>query len=232
MFLDLQMRHWKWLGLSLLWCGSFVLLMGCDPKNEPPGNKPPERRPPTRKPPVNKPQERIIPSQKARLTFKGGHRLVNTLSKGLSLKKDEVCKELGKFDCARDAHLIVLGGVEPYRLAVRAPWKDVPLIAPIAMDRLALSVCGNRVKKDFADAKKAAVFGPVIGKKEADKKAMETVITSLYKRLMLRLPNAKEVELLSGFWENVKKKKSKQPAQDWSTLVCYGLVTSTEFLFY
>lgn len=200
------------LRLLVLWAGLVLCfgLLGCQP---------------------TEPTKPVTPSQTARLKFKGPIRLANNLSSALAVEKDKLCRELGKFDCFSDVHKITLKGVEPYKVGIRKSWNIAPLGAPIAAERVAIASCTERVKRDFADAEKAIIFKPVVGQDNPGAGAREEVITTLYKRLLLRLPTALEKSKLVGFWDTVKE-KSKKPAQDWSTLVCFSLVTSTEFLFY
>ena len=211
-------KEWK----TLFLCGAvFLLGLGCQPVETKPSDTNSNK------------EDKIVPSQKANLRFKGGLRLVNHLSKALSWPKDKLCKELGRYDCARDAHRITLGGVEPYRLNIRSAWKAPPAIAPIAVDRLMLSACEQRAKADFADAGKALLYKPIVGKQEADPGAMKEVVSTLYKRLLIRLPTPKEVSHFVGFWEKVKaNKNTKNKMQAWATLTCFGITSSLEFLFY
>lgn len=204
---------------SLLLCLGFLgSLVACETTKEP---KPEPRQEPTP----------VVVSKKSRVRFKGNLRLVNTLSQSLGLEKDKLCKELGLYDCFKEVHSIVLGGVEPYRLSIRESWKLPPVIAPIAVDRIALASCAERVKRDFADASKAIIFAALAANPTGEKKSLEEAVTQLYKRLLLRVPNEQETALLIGFWEQVKG-KSQTPAQDWAQLACFGVVTSSEFLFY
>ncbi|TNE44267.1 MAG: hypothetical protein EP343_31445 [Deltaproteobacteria bacterium] len=175
--------------------------------------------------------QNVAPSQTARIKFKGPTRLANNLSMALQIEKTELCRELGKYDCFSEAHRVALKGVEPYQLSIRVPWEISPLGAPIVTERVAMASCTERAKRDFADGSKAVIFKPVVGQSEPSASAREEVVTTLYKRLLLRLPTNEEKSKLVGFWDKVKE-KSQKPAQDWSTLVCFGLVTSTEFLFY
>lgn len=164
--------------------------------------------------------------------FKGGERIANDLSQALGLEQNKMCLELGKFDCFKDAHLIVLGGVEPYKAAIMSPWELAPIIAPIAVDRVALSVCEKRAKADFADAGKAIIFKDLATSNKADTEAMKNAVTTLYKRLLLRPPTADEQDALVKFWDKVQAKGGNKPLVTWATLTCFGIASSAEFLFY
>jgi len=173
-----------------------------------------------------------VPSETARIKFKSVKRLANNLSVALGLPKSALCKELGTYDCfSKDAHSVTLGGVEPYVQRINNPWKLPPLSAPIAVDRVALASCQARVKQDFADANKALIFAPLVGVSNPNEGARREVVVTLYKRFFLRLPTNEQASKWVGFWDTVTS-SSQQPAQDWATLVCFGIASSTEFLFY
>lgn len=209
--LDIAFRRGLW-AIALFACG--LWLAGCDTTTT-----------------TTPPNDQVKPSEGARIKFKGALRLANNLSQALSIPKDELCKELGLYPCFTQVHRINLGGMEPYKEVIRVPWEVPPLSAPIAAERVALASCQERVKRDFADASKAVIFKPLVGASDASEAARKEVVTSLYKRLFQRLPNEAELGHLVGFWDKVKA-SSKKPLQDWSVLTCFGLVTSTEFLFY
>jgi hypothetical protein len=239
---------------------SFLFLWGC-PQTKPAEEKPPTRREvvktdsgPDRKAPdvapdktpekvaekvAEKTPEKVVDAGpdlgptavNGRLRFKGGERIANDLGQALVLKVTELCKELGKYDCIKDVHNITLRGVSPYKQAIYTPWKMPPVIAPISLDRVVIAACQNRVKKDFADPTKAVVFKAIADSKDPDSKALGSVVETLYKRLLLRKPTEKETKLLVDFMAKVKA-RSKQPAQDWATLTCFGVGTSLEFIFY
>src|SRR4051812_339190 len=98
------------------------------------------------------------PSHDPRVKFKDGERFVRDLADGLSLPRDQVCKELGKYDCNDQAFKIVLGGVEPYDMRILDPLENASLAAPIAMDRVALHACTTRVMQDIATPASAVLF--------------------------------------------------------------------------
>lgn len=176
------------------------------------------------------PETKVTPSETARIKFKGVTRLVNNLSQALSLPKDQLCKELGTFNCFTQAHEITLGGVEPYVKRINEKWHMPPLSAPITVDRVALASCAERVKRDFADASQALIFKALVSG-DTSASAREKAVIALYQRLLLREPTKAQADAWVGFFDKVKE-KSKKPSQDWATLVCFGVVSSTEFLFY
>ena len=163
-----------------------------------------------------------VASRKAQLKRKDGARLARDLSQALELPREGLCLELGQYDCADQAHRIVLGGVEPYVLRVDEPLPVTPVTAPIAADRLALSACGARAEADFGSAQ-PVVFG-ALAQGAAD--GTSQTIEVLYDRLLGRAPDASEVSLLTEFAAEVPE------AQDYAVLACFAVATSSEFIFY
>lgn len=171
-------------------------------------------------------------SPTARVKFKGTQRMANDLAQGLDLSTQDLCKELGAYDCF-SAHGIVLGGVEPYRLRIDEPLPEAPVTGPMAVDRVVLSACGERAARDFADPGQAVLFAEVAaeaGGGAASAEARAAVARRLYERLLARVPQQAEIDALVAFGDDMAG--STAPARDWSQLACYAVATTTEFLFY
>ncbi len=209
------------LALSLVGCNPEVVTnTNSNTNSNTNGNPPPAR------------QTTQTASKNPNVKFKGGERIANDLSQALGLAQDKMCLELGKFDCFKDAHLIVLGGVEPYQAAIMESWEFAPVTAPIAVDRVALAVCEQRAKADFADAGKAVIFKELASQNKEDTGAMKKAVDTLYKRLLLRPSTTQEQDALVQFWDKVKAKGGDKPLVTWATLTCFGVASSMEFLFY
>lgn len=173
-------------------------------------------------------------SPTARVKFKGTQRMANDLAQGLDLSTQDLCKELGAYDCF-SAHGIVLGGVEPYRLRIDEPLPEAPVTGPMAVDRVVLSACGERAARDFADPGQAVLFAEVAadagaGGNAASAESRAAVARRLYERLLARVPQQAEIDALVAFGDDMAG--STAPARDWSQLACYAVATTTEFLFY
>lgn len=151
----------------------------------------------------------------------------NDLVQGLQLEAGQVCKELGSFDCVDDAHLITMGGVEPERLGIDKPLAEVPVSAPIAFDRVAISACSQRLELDRQGT--PVVFGPVLDADDAESRA--EVSRTLVKRLLGREATEAQVEGLVGLYDTVAP-LSSSPVDDWSVGACVVVATSVEALFY
>ena len=167
-------------------------------------------------------------SRTARVIPKSGAVWGRDLAQGLGLSEWELCTELGISDCIQDAHLITLGGVEPARLGIDDPLPEAPVSAPIAVDRVALSACGERLTRD--EAGPAVLFGPVLEKDS--KKNRRAVAEQLIIRLLSREPTKEEVDGLAiDLYADIEA-ASDAPARDWAAGACMVVATSTEALFY
>jgi hypothetical protein len=169
-----------------------------------------------------------------KIKFKDGERYLGDLASALDMPRDTVCKELGQYDCFRDAFRIVLGGVEAENLGVNVPLEDEALTAPIALDRAALRVCVNRVKLDLDDPKHAVLLkGAPKGK--PGNGWMKTTTATIYDRILSRAPTASETAQLTAFYGQVAVKDGKanpDAAKDWVTLSCFVTASSVENIFY
>ena len=177
------------------------------------------------------PVEALVPSQRPRVKFKGGARWSTDLSRSLDIRREELCKELGEYDCVSVVHKITLGGVEPYSMGIDKPVEIAPVIAPLATDRVALSACDIRAERDLEDLSSAVLFKEMPAEGEPSAEQLEAMGTRLVERLLRREAKAGEVGELVAFWEEVKA-DSDDPRRDWATLSCFALATSVESLFY
>lgn len=167
------------------------------------------------------------PSSKARVKFKTGIRIANDLSQALELDRDELCTELSVHDCF-EVHKIVLGGVEPYKLRVDEPLPSAPVAAPMAVERIALTACGERAQRDFDEPGRAALFADVV--ETSTPEALAAVANRLYERLLARAATAPETEALVGLYDELGERAARN--RTWAQLSCFAVATSTEFLFY
>jgi hypothetical protein len=169
-----------------------------------------------------------------KIKFKDGERYLGDLSSALEMPRDSICKELGQYDCFRDAFRIVLGGVEAENLGVNTPLEEEALTAPIALDRVAMHVCVNRVKLDIDDPKHAVLLRNA-PKGKAGKGWLKSTTANLYDRILNRAPTASETAQVTAFYDVVAKQDGKpnpDAAKDWVTLSCFATASSTENIFY
>jgi len=175
-----------------------------------------------------------------RVKFKDGERYLRDLSTNLSIPRDEICRELGRYDCVTEAFRIVLGGVQAPDLSVNMPLEEAALTAPIALDRVAMHVCLTRVQRDLAEPKKAVLIGPgAFGPHGAAAKPaaawLKATTTNIYGAILLRSPTPAELVQMSAFYDEVRNgRKANDPvvASDWATLSCFAVASSLENTFY
>lgn len=169
-----------------------------------------------------------------KIKFKDGERFLGDLSSALEIPRDSICKELGQYDCFKDAFRIVLGGTEAENLGVNTPLEEEAMTAPIAVDRLALRACVNRVKLDIDDPKHALLLRNA-PRGKASKGWLKSTTAVVYDRILNRTPTASETARMTGFYDQVAVKQGKpnpDAAKDWVTLSCFATASSTENIFY
>lgn len=171
-----------------------------------------------------------------RLKFKDGSRYLADLSDGLSIPRDQVCKELGRYDCYTDAFRIVMGGVDPYDLRILEPLDHASLASPIAVDRVALHVCTARVNMDAGAPQEAVLFKPTADAKRAPDRAwMDATTTAIYDHVLRRAATDAEKSQMADFYKTVARGRNDGPAateKDFVILGCFAVASSLEAVFY
>ena len=99
--------------------------------------------------------------------------------------------------------------------------------APIAIDRVALSACGERYRRDQQG--EAGIFGALLA--EDDDAARKAVATLLIQRLLSRHPTDDELAGFEGLYVELSG-LSGDVTRDWGVGTCLAIATSTEALFY
>ncbi len=171
-------------------------------------------------------------SEKANLRFKEVLRLTNDFAQSLELAPEEVCSELGQYDC-RYVHNIALGGVEPYELGLVEPTPSTTITTPIAVERLAVHACELRVTRDL-DNPAAAIFKGLLSGSIAnlDDPAVAAMIDQLYKHAEQRPAKDTEVDHLKQLYRDIDALGVDNPARQWAIATCVAVLTSVETLFY
>lgn len=181
-----------------------------------------------------------VASVDPRVKFKDGERYLRDLSANLDIPREDICKELSRYDCMTDAFRIVLGGVEAPNLLVNEPIADAALTSPIAVDRVALHVCSRRVRMDREKPAEAVLFaagafGPNGRAKKPDPQWLNATADAIYGSILLRSPSEREVQNLSAYYTQVAEGRaanSAEVAADWVTLSCFAVASSLEAVFY
>ena len=174
-------------------------------------------------------------STKSRVRFLGGERYAARLAAGLGLERGELCRELGRFDCAAEAHNIVLGGVDAEHLGFYEQLPTTTVTTPFAVDRLALSACGQAARRDIDEPESAAIFAlypDEAGKLDVDAPAVAAAIQELYVRLLQRQPADEELAAVRELYAAVEQTGTTQAGLDWATASCFAVATTAEALFY
>lgn len=173
-------------------------------------------------------------STKGRVNFKGGRRYADDLARGLAVPRTELCRELSSFDCVDNVHNIALGGVEPYDAAIYRPSRERSVPTVNAVDRIALTACDGRAKRDFGDPDRAAIFGDLArAGAEPPREALAATANRLYAGLLGRDSNADEADALVAFYGELEAELGPSVAPvRFATLACYAVATSEEALFY
>lgn len=182
------------------------------------------------------PADASMASAKANVRFKGNDRLRADIARALSIGSGKVCNELGKYSCTHEVHRVPLLGTAAYDLGLYKPLEQTPLTAPIAVDRLGLAACTQRVDRDLADPASAIIYGGLDISEGAlldvDAPAVSDAIATLYQRMVQRDPTSDEVAVHRDLYREVERIGSTGVARDWAVLSCFTVLTSVEFLFY
>lgn len=175
-------------------------------------------------------------SPKANVKFVGAQRLAKQVGRALDIPPNEICLELGSFDCF-GLHAIALGGTDAFGAGIYEPLKSTTATTPIAVDRVVLAGCIRRVDADLAEPASAVLFGdlPIDDGKLADVDAepVGAAIERLYQRGLSRSAKEHEVAASRQLYTDIAASgKTQAPARDWAVLTCLATLTTMESLFY
>lgn len=173
-------------------------------------------------------------SQRPNLQWKRYAAFEADLARALALPKDELCQELGRASCIQEAHLMPLGGHDPFATGLLRPADDPLATTPAVVDRVLLSACSKRATLDEeAGTDGAEVFERLDLSADTpppdDARVQETV-TDLYRRLLARDPNEEERRLVASLARD--EDDNPVAAADFAALACFSIGTTTEFLFF
>lgn len=159
------------------------------------------------------------------LVWKRYRSVEDGLARGLELPKEAVCIELGQHSCIDKVHLTSLGGNEPYVLAQWERAQSPTALTPVAVDRLIMSACNNRLQKDKEAGGAAVVFKhfPLADGAPLPNAAQTKAQTSeLYQRFLARDPDAAELDLTVSFIAKMKG------AEEAALSLCFAIGASIE----
>ncbi len=181
----------------------------------------------------------IFESQNQHIRFKGAARLNADIAQTLALSPNEVCKEIGLFDCVSFVHPISLGGVEAYVANLYEGSEETTISAPMIVERIALQACQSRYEQDRIAGAQPHLF-PVLeltpdGQRlaEPESVAVSEAIGDYFKTILRRLPTSEEVAEFKSLYQEIEDHPdAEEPAHEWAVLSCFTLLTSVEYLFY
>ncbi|HEU4403891.1 MAG TPA: hypothetical protein VFS43_01150 [Polyangiaceae bacterium] len=182
-------------------------------------------------------EPKAFASPRAVVRFKGGERLRNDYAAALALDPGEVCNELGRLSCVDEVHRVALGGVDAYVAQVFLPAPSTGATTPLAVERMALSACVERSRRDFAAPDRAVLWSGLEvdaagNLNDPDGAAAREAIARLYRRALGRESSGLERERLSSFYAAVREQRPAGAAEVWATLACFAALTTTEALFF
>lgn len=173
--------------------------------------------------------EEVVESLTAKLKMRDGGQYARDLAQALGLERNTLCRELGLYDCIDDVHGIALGRVEPYELGIRRPLPVAPVTAPMAVDRIAVAACSQRVNLDFDDSEAGLFAGLVEAGEEATDEDYSAAAAGLIESILRRRAQPEEVTELLAFRDEVD---GQDVARSWAFGACFALSTHVEALFY
>lgn len=106
------------------------------------------------------------------------------------------------FDNPRGVHLTHLGGNSPFLAGIADSLDEPNVITPLALDRFAITACGERAARDREGAPKVFKQLDLTKSVSANSKGVGETVTDMYKRFLARLPTDEEkaaaLSLLEG----------------------------------
>lgn len=176
--------------------------------------------------------EPLVPEASTRnhLIWKRHHAVEQDFARALELPAEDLCTELGAFNCIRDVHLAALGGNDPFGQGLYEPLESPLVTTPLALDRIALAACGARVERDRLSAVVFTQLDLAGEAPQADSEAFMATITTLYQRFLGRDPEPTEAEHITELL--VDDAGAPVSASAFAHLACFTVATTTEFLYF
>lgn len=203
---------------------TLTLLSGCPAPEEKPTPSPEEE-------PV------VTASVKGQLKWKRQDALAADLSRALALGEDELCKEVGRYDCIDYVHKVALGGNEPEEAGQYMPLAEPGASTPIAVERVVFAACSAAAYADReVRAAPVAFWGidlnaaALDASDERTREGASKNITALYQSLLARDPLKREVDAVLTLMEDDAGQGVS--GDTFAVLACFTIATQSEFLFY
>ncbi len=215
--------------MRLLLVLSLLTLVGCP--ETPPG-------PPTPPPPpvVDDGLETMAQSTRNALVWKRNTVLSRALAAALLVPEEDLCNELGRFNCARFAHIVPLGGNDAFGKGQHEPLAEPGATTAVSFDRFALSACSVAVEIDRGRPAPFLFRGVSLSDAPLNLNDAETELgaraltTELYARLHARAPRAPEIDAVVEMLTD--DDGAAISGRDFAKLACFAIASTTETLFY
>lgn len=145
------------------------------------------------------------------------------LVQGLALKKADFCLEIGTQACIDKTHLTVLGGNEPYKAGQYERAQTPTVLTAVAVDRVVLSACSQRLEIDRKAGATAIVFKhfPLAGTAPSPEQvSLQT--KELYQRILARNPEDAELKAINALGTQGLSNDRL------ALMLCYAIASSSE----
>lgn len=172
--------------------------------------------------PANREQDPSMPPLASLTSAK----LEKRYADGLALERKDMCKELGQADCFGSVFKAALGGQQPSARAYGRRPTNPPTLAPVAIERIARTVCHLRRQKDSALGAKAEVFKFFdLGASQPSEEAVTKQTAFLYKKLLARQPSERELDIAKSILSHGLS------GGEVAETLCFAVAGSMEILF-
>jgi hypothetical protein len=170
----------------------------------------------------------FAPASRASLKMKRWRQLSLDLQGALELTEDQVCREAGLYDCSA-LHVVPLGGLSRDN-GVFEPRQELAVTTTLAVERVTLQACWNRLELDRAADTPAVFHADLLEGSDASQDELEAQATELVRRFWARDPLPEELGLLTGLHAGVLEDGGGDA--EWAWLTCFTVATSSEALLY
>jgi hypothetical protein len=175
-------------------------------------------------------------STRGALLWQRGPALARGLSQALLVPVEDLCRELGRFDCVDFAHQVPLGGNDAFVKGQYEPLLEPGATTAVAFDRLALSACSVAVELERTRVGAFIFRGHALTDEPLDPSATDTIEgarflgTELYRRLHAREPREAELVELNALLTDDEGRGIS--GLDFAKLSCFAVASTTETLFF
>ena len=162
------------------------------------------------------------------LIWKRSSALENSIMDALDLKAEEICNELGQYNCINKVYLAEFGGNDAIEKSQYVRLEKPSFVTSIALERVALSACLKKVEKEKT-VKSLFKHYDIDDKKidyNTQKESVDKQNEYLYRRFYARDPLPEELAELGTLADG------NVTTTEYATLTCFALLSSSEFLFY